>query len=78
MPKHTPYHYKQSENGTFYTEGPGYLFRRFDTEMEAEHFVMCLNEAWSHGRRTGHQDVAIAQAIKQEPMKPHGIAHPKG
>lgn len=67
--RHTPYHYNRSENGTYWTEGPGTMFMRFDTEMEAEHFVQCMNDAWAQGRKTGRQDVAIAKAIEQEPMK---------
>ena len=64
-----PYYYKRSEKGTYYTEGPGSLFMRFDTEMEAEHFTKCMNEAWAQGRRTGRMDRDIAQAVELERMK---------
>lgn len=64
-----PYHWNRSENGTYWTEGPGSLFARFDTEPEARHFVECLNQAWAQGRKTGRQDVAIVKAVELEPMK---------
>jgi hypothetical protein len=69
MSNRAPYYYVRSNNGTYYTEGPGSFFMRFDTEMEAEHFVQCVNDAWAQGRKTGRQDVAIAKAIEAEPMK---------
>lgn len=64
-----PYHYTRSTNGTFWTDGPGSMGMRFENEMEAEHFVQCMNDAWAQGRKTGRQDVAIADAIENEPMK---------
>jgi hypothetical protein len=65
-----PYHYNRSTTGTYWTDGPGSMGMRFDTEMEAEHFVQCMNDAWVQGRKTGRQDVAIAKAVELEPMKP--------
>jgi hypothetical protein len=67
--KHNPYCYRKSDNGTFYTDGPGHLLMRFDLESDARHVVDMMNLAWNFGRRTGRQDLAIAQAVEQEPMK---------
>ena len=71
--KHNPYSYRKSDNGTFYTDGPGYLLMRFDLESDASHVVDMLNQAWNFGRRTGRQDLAIAQAVEQEPMKAYPL-----
>jgi hypothetical protein len=68
-PIDAPYRYHRSENGTYWTEGPGHLYARFDEETAAQHFVNCMNEAWWNGRRTGGQDRDIAQAIELEKMK---------
>ena len=65
MKNAAPYHYCKSDNGTFYTEGPGHLFARFDEEPEARPFVECMNQAWNMGRRTGRQDLAIAEALEK-------------
>ena len=69
MKKPGPYHYHKSDNGTYWTDGPGNLFARFDNEPQAVQFVECMNEAWRHGRITGRQDAAIANVVELEPMK---------
>jgi len=67
--KHTPYTCNKSTNGTFWIDGPGTMTMRFDSELDAMHAAVMLNDAWNHGRRTGRQDIAIAQAVEQERMK---------
>lgn len=57
-----PYRYNRNENGTYWSDGPGSMGMRFDDEMEAEHFVQCMNDAWAQGRKTGRQDRDMQQA----------------
>lgn len=60
----------------YFVEGPclpyggsGMIGAHYANREEAEQLAQMLNDAWVLGRRTGRDDVRIAQAIELEPMK---------